>query len=350
MAKYINYVLNNGLNVTDLAAVTTISSVKLAELVVKFNYAAEALRNKAGINKPWDYMASLDIRNTDHLAAKLNAVVPFPTLPLSLDPLPDKAMCKGPALLMHLVDYMWLQWTKAVPAHLIKHYSQMEDPDADGGPTGQMLSIRKHGFKTLGICFRGDTRSYAEFGVEGFAARYSLPPGHSHHIPGAYDTVVSRGMFFDKVGNDFLNQTGVCVARNLLGSMKFVGSRQAEDPTQVLSRKGYMFALQFDTGVDTERMQLDKVLETKTKTVLWRAGEKAAYQIPKKNFIASCEFEVDNPYHTDVSPVFQFRRLSHWTFHNATASTMAYCIDAISNMEMGKWYPFTRRHDWAAEG
>ncbi len=349
MAKYISKILQEGLVATDLAAVTTIGSADLAEQIAKFNYAAEALRKKTGTQNTTSYINNLDIRNTDQLAAKLNAVVRFPLLPLPLNPLPNKAMCEGPALLMHLVNYMWLQWTEAVPANLIKHYSLMEDPAVDGGPTGQMLSMTKHGFKTLGICFRGDTRSYAEFGPEGFAARYSLPPGHSHHIPGAYGTVVSRGMCFDKVGKDFLNQSGICVARNILGSMKFVGSRQAEDPTQVLSRKGHMFALQFDTGVDTERMQLDKVLATNTKTVLWRAGEKAAYKIPKKNFVASCEFEVDNPYHTDVNPVFQFRRLSHWTFHNATPSAKAYCINAISNMEMGKWYHFTRQHDWAAE-
>jgi hypothetical protein len=159
-------------------------------------------------------------------------------------------------------------------------------------------------------------------------------------------------MAFDRVGRDFLNQTGVCVARNMLGSMKFVGSRNAKTPDVVLQRTGWMFALQFETGVDTERMQLDKIKAQpefdKDHTVLWRAGEKAAYKIPKRNFLASCRFEVDDPYHTDLNPLFKFRRLSDWTFHTTSVAARAYLIDAISTIEMGKWHQFTRAHDWGA--
>jgi hypothetical protein len=156
--RYIKAVLDNGLTSDDLKNVTTIDQDRRDELIAKFNFSAEALRKKAGMNGPLDYINGLGIRNTDQLTAKLNEKVPLPKLPL-----PDKApkdMCKGPSLLMHLIDYMWLLWIEPVQAHLIKSYKVMEDPDVDGGPKGQMLSSRKHGFKKLGIAFRGDTRSY----------------------------------------------------------------------------------------------------------------------------------------------------------------------------------------------
>lgn len=348
--KYMRAALNSGLTYDDLKNVTTIEKSNLEALVKKFNYSAEALRKKSGTTGPCDYMNELGIRNTDQLTSKLNEKVNAPNQPLPHDA--AKELCRGPALLMHLIDYMWLQWIEPVAPHMIKSYKVMEDPDTDGGPRGQMLSSRKHGFKKFGISFRGDTRSYEEFDQYGFAARYSLPPGHSHHISEAYGTVAAQSMAFDRVGRDFLNQTGVCVARNLLGSMKFVGSRDAQTPNTVLNRSGYMFAVQFETGVDTERMQLDKILSQpergKDHSILWRAGEKAAYQIPKRNFLASCRFEVDNPYHTDINPLFKFRRLTNWTFHTASVSARAYLIDAVSAIETGKWYEFTRAHDWGA--
>jgi hypothetical protein len=340
--------LEGGLTVAELSGVTTIQADSLELLRLKLNFAAEACRKKTGMTGPADYLATLGVRNTNQFVQRLNMAVTYPKLPLPQGgPI---ATLMGPRLLDHFIDYLWLTWITPVKANMIKHYSLMEDPAQDGGPQGQMLSITKHGFNKLGVCFRGDTRSFDEFDENGFCARYSNAPGHPYHVPEAYGTVAARSMAFDKVGNDFVNQTGVCVARNILGSMKFVGSRKADDPTEVLNRSGYMFALKFDTGVDTERMQLDKIASTNgPRTVLWRAGEKAAYKIPKRNFLASCRFEVDNPYHTDVNPVFKFRRLTPWVFHRSPAvGERAYVLSAASNIEEGKWYEFTRAHDWAS--
>jgi len=352
MPRYIPAILNGGLTLDDLAKVdrSVIPEAELKTKIMKFNYSLEAYRNKSGTNALQDYFRGLDLGNGDKIALRMNEKLAHPELPLPFGA--DKRAYRGPKLLDYLTDYIWLLWIKPVPQNLIKPYTLMEDPAVDGGDKGQMLSSGgKLGFKTHGICFRGDTRSYEEFEQCGFVARYSVPPGDKYHVPEAFGTVAARSMCFDTVGNDFLNQTGVCVARNLLGSMKFIGSCSTSGE-EIYSTSGHLFAVQFNTGVDTERMQLDQILAqkgNKNHSILWRAGEKAAYQIPKRNFLASCKFEVDKPYHTNKNPLFKFRRLTDWSFHGASEVAQAYLKTAVANIEIGKWYDFTRRHDWAAE-
>jgi hypothetical protein len=323
-----------------LPTVTTISQQKLDLLCDQFNLVRIQVNFKGFKQTYLDYLASIGIKKTEELQTLLNQAVHNPTERLKKTDPRDKL--KGPMLLAYLVDYMWLLILEPVTPDKIVPYTKMYDPDTDGGNTGPMLSPRKHGFKNLGVAFRGDTRSFAQFTQAGFIARFAVPPGDPFHVRETYGTVAAQGMAFDRCANDFANQTGVCVARNIVGSMKFIGNADKGIKT------GYMYAVKFNTGVDTERMQIDKQ-RSHGKSVLWRAGEKAAWEIPKWRFISSCKFEVSQPY-SDSNRTFQYRRLSNWTYHWQGVSQLREYVEAsTAKMPLNQWLDFSTTDDWASE-
>lgn len=331
---------NNGLERgAHLAAVTTIPPAKLDLLCDQFNLVRRQVNFKGFKQAFLTYLESVGLKKTEDLCQRLNQPVPNPTQKLRQGAARDQL--KGPMLLPYLIDYLWLLIIEPIPPNRIVPFSKMFDPDADGGRTGPMLSPVRHGFKTLGVAFRGDTRSFQQFATAGFEARFAVAPGSPFHVPEVYGTVAAEGMAFDRQAMDFANQTGVCVARNLVGSMKFIGNAE-----RAITR-GYMYAVKFHAGVDTERMQLDRQL-THDKSALWRAGEKAAWQIPKWRFIASCPFEVDRPY-SDENRTFQYRRLAEWTFHWAGVGPLKeYIVASTRNMPLNQWLNFGTSDDWAA--
>jgi len=335
----------NGLQNAHLSTVASIPQPRLDTLRSQWELVRRQMCFKGFKQAFLDHLASIEIRTTEALVARLNTAVPNPTQKIPQGA--ARAQIVGPMVLPYLIDYMWLLLIEPVPAHLIKGHTQMYDPDADGGPSGSMLSPRRRGFKHLGVAFRGDTRSFAEFSSNGFTARFAEPPGHPFHVPQVYGTVAAETMAFDRSARDFANQTGVCVARNIVGSMKFVGAR--DDNDQVTRTSGYMYAVKFNTGVDTEQMQLDNILtRNASRTTLWRAGEKAARQIPKWRFIASCRFEVDAPYSTESNPTFKYRRTADWTFHWQGVSELRdYVLLSTARMPLNQWIDFTRSDDWA---
>jgi hypothetical protein len=338
----------NGLQrIKHLSGVTTIPDARLDSLCAQWDLVRRQVCFKGFKQGFLSYLDSMKLRTTEQLVTLLNTAVPDPArkIPQGL----PSAQLVGPMVLPHLIDYMWLQVIEPVPPNLIKPYTLMYDPDADGGASGPMISHRKRGFRELGVAFRGDTRSFAEFSSNGFTARFSEPPGHPFHVPAVYGTVAAEGMAFDRQARDFANQTGVCVARNIVGSMKFVGAR--DDYDQVTRTKGYIYAVKFNTGVDTEQMQLDNVLSRgAARSTLWRAGEKAAWQIPKWRFIASCQFEVDAPYSSASNRTFKYRRTSDWTFHWSGVSHLRdYVMAATARMPLNQWIDFGVSDDWAQE-
>ena len=341
MAFFSGVMAGTGLiRATHFPNVAIIAPTKLDLYCSQFNLVRTQLNFK-GLKQTFiSYLESIGIKKTEDLQAKLNQAVTNPTQKIPQTAGNDQL--KGPMLLPFLIDYMWLLIIEPIPKNLIISHTKMFDPDKEGGPTEPMMSHTKFGFKHLGVVFRGDTRSFQQFASKGFTARFAEPPGDPFHVPETYGTVAAEGMAYDKSAKDFANQTGVCVARNIVGSMKFIGNAEKN------LTKGYMYAAKFNDGVDTERMQLDKQL-THGKTVLWRAGEKAAWAIPKWRFIASCQFEVSKPY-TDENRTFGYRRLTPWTFHWSGVSELkTYVEKSTAKIPVGKWCDFGTLDDWAAE-
>lgn len=347
MATYMRGIMGtpNGLRPVHLQSARSVPAPGLATLLVQWEFVRQQL-DKKGFKE--EFLADLEqigIRSVENLVERMNRPVPHPDAKIPHGAPPEQRA--GPMLLHHLIDEMWLLILDPVESWQIKSYMRMFDPDSDEGTTHSMLSHRPHGFRDLGICFRGDTRSFAEFGPGGFTARFAVPPGQPYHVAAVHGTVAAQGMAFDRQARDFANQTGVCVARNIVGAMKFVGARDDDD--RVLRTGGWVHAVKFHEGVDTEQMQLDEVLRKgASRTTIWRAGEKAARQIPKWRFIASCRFEVNAPYSTRSNPTFRYRRTSDWTFHWSGVSALRdYVLLSTRQMPLQQWCDFTARDDWA---
>jgi hypothetical protein len=302
-----------------LGAVNTLNAAQLKLACDKFNYVADEASHKGKKDTLLNHLSTQGIRNTDQLAARLNIQADF---------------------LDQLTDYMWLLMVQPIPPNEIVPYTVMVDPTT-AVANGSMLSHTVGGFKQLGVAFRGDNRSYAEFGQVGFVARYAVPPGSPFHIPEVQGTVVAQGMCYDRQNRDFLNQTGVCVARNFVGSMKFISSQQGGS---------YLYAVQVRTGADTEAYQ-----QTLGGTALWRPGEKAAHEIPKADFLASirCEISAKNDRLDDNiasagAVWFQYKLLSDWTFHGVVDSARTKYIKAsTADKPKNVWLDFHRGDDFA---
>jgi hypothetical protein len=300
-----------------LAGVTSIPAATLDELCRKYNYAAINAEQKGKKTVFLTYLEGQQIRNTDQLTTRLNANANF--------------------LLQDMIDRLWLLTAQAIPPSQIIPYTQMFDP-ATEQPNASMLSHTVRGFRNLGVGFRGDNRAFDDFGPEGFVARYSVPPGRSFHVPEVHGTVIATGMFYDIQNRDFLNQTGVCVARNLLGSMKFIDS---------LKTTARLYAVQFRTGADTEAYQV-----ARGGTALWRPGEKAAWQIPKQDILASIPVDVtlhdDNRTKTATGVWFQYRFRGDWDFHNMPDNDRKnYIQRSTFGRQQDVWYDFQRGDDFA---
>lgn len=313
---YIRAIYNKLSRATHLQNVTTIGNNELDLLCRKYNYVAEEADHKGQKDALIDHFTNdLKIRNNLDLVAKLN---------------------QNANLLQQLIDYTWLLMAEPVGNHQIVPYATMYDPKVKE-KSDSMLSHTAGGFKQLGVAFRGDNRSYAEFPPEGFVSRYSEPPGNRFHVPEVYGTAISQGMFYDRQNRDFLNQTGVCVARNFVGSMKFISSS---------SGGSYLYAVQFRTGADTEQYQ-----QMKGGTALWRPGEKAASNIPKMDFLASIQCEItkkDDSRTRNAGDVwFQYRFLSDWVFHQGVDDQrQKYIKSSTFGRQSNVWYDFARGDDF----
>ena len=313
--SYIRAAYGNLSRLSHLSAVNNIGNDALDLACRKFNYVAQETGNKGVKNTMIDYITTtLNIRNTDQLAAAINA---------------------NAGLLLDLTNYAWRLMVEVIPANLIVPYTQMVDPLVVGDDTG-MLSHTAGGFNRLGIAFRGDNRSYGQFGVEGFVARYAVPNGN-FHVPEVQGTVVADNMCYDRQNRDFLNQTGVCVARNLVGSMKFISDA---------NQGSYLYAVKMETGVDTEAYQT-----ALGGSAIWMPGEKAARAIPKRKFLASIRCRTtaknDNVAAEANAVWFQYMFLSDWEFHaNATASEIIYIKNSIGKKKPNILYDFVRGDDF----
>lgn len=309
-----------------------ISETELDAQLAKFNFARAQLVKNAGPDQMLDHLATIPLRNTDALVRRINSP-------------------GGAQTIIELVERMWSFILDPIKEDRIKPFTRMYDPENENdGLSGPMLSPVKRGFVNYGIGFRGDARAFEQLPPQGFLARFAVPPGQPGHVAETWGTLASSGMAIDKAHCDFANQTGVCVARNPIGSMKFIGARNDSDV--VISASGFLYAVKIAQGFDTEGYQIEEALRRRSEKLIWRAGEKAARYIPKYQIVASCKFLVDSPYSTFSGVTdFSFLRLTDWTFHNLDCcrpGSKEYIQQSTVNMPLNTWQKYTSEvHDWA---
>lgn len=142
-------------------------------------------------------------------------------------------------------------------------------------------------FKTLGVAFRVDGRKDADIDrikTQGMTAQVAnmefMHEVKGWELDGTQIAGDTRRPRLWTENRDLLNESGVCVARTLLGATAFpercTGAPAKGGPTLV-----NLFAVNCTglLGYDTEQFQIDN-------NALWRPGEKAFERIPKEQVIA----------------------------------------------------------------
>ncbi|MEZ5356720.1 MAG: hypothetical protein R2762_29125 [Bryobacteraceae bacterium] len=237
-----------------------------------------------------------------------------------------------------LIDQLWAEILVLMQGNTRR--DAMVDPAPNAFPG---IAAHPQAFRTLGYCFRCDTRAPGLVTVQGFRRAYELnaPLDIAGTLPhrAALGQGMPRqlGMWHDN--RDAINEMNICVSRNAKGATKF------PNPEHVGGAVLYAIKLPADqTGFDTENWQATVV------GGLWRPGEKAFFDIAANHVIA--HVDIDKSRAAGAGELHRFRVLGdRWNYTaHATAADRVVLGSALAEIYNGGAVQAVMRVDDFAAG